>query len=232
MKAIVFGLTALLGAQTALGADYSIRIQNLMRGTYIAPILVAAHPLGNKTFELGSPASTSLQRMAEGGDISGLASDMQSVGATLQADPNGGPLAPGKSVTTTLNTNGAPANTQLTILGMMVPTNDGFIGLNAVTLPKKPGTYQYELNAYDAGTEANDEIRGSGVPGQPGMPVPAALDSMVGHNGTGEPATAEGFVHIHRGILGDTDPNGGPSDLDSTLNRWLNPVVRVTVTVK
>lgn len=232
MKKILFGALALLATPPALAGQYSIQIQNLMRGTFIAPILVAAHPPGTRLFEAGSPASANLQKMAEGGDISGVTSDMQAVGATIQANPNGGPLAPGKSVTTTLDTDNAPANTQLTIVGMLVPTNDGFIGLNGITLPNQPGTYSYDVNAYDAGTEANDEIRGSGVPGQPGMPVPAALDSLVGHNGTGVPATAEGFVHIHRGVLGDTDPNGGISDLDSTMNRWLNPVVHVTVTVK
>ena len=39
-------------------------------------------------------------------------------------------------------------------------------------------------------------------------------------------------VHIHPGVLGDTDMNGGASDLDSRVHRWLNPVARVTVIVK
>ena len=45
-------------------------------------------------------------------------------------------------------------------------------------------------------------------------------------------ADANSNVHIHRNTLGDTDPTGGVSDLDSTVHRWLNPVVRVVVTVR
>ena len=40
------------------------------------------------------------------------------------------------------------------------------------------------------------------------------------------------MVHIHRGNIGDTDATGGISDVDSRIHRWLNPVAKVTVTVK
>ncbi len=39
------------------------------------------------------------------------------------------------------------------------------------------------------------------------------------------------MVHIHRGIMGDQDPDGGKSDLDSSLHRWEGPVARVVVKV-
>jgi hypothetical protein len=38
-------------------------------------------------------------------------------------------------------------------------------------------------------------------------------------------------VHIHRGILGDTDLLGGTSDLDSRVHRWRNPVARIVLRV-
>ncbi len=41
----------------------------------------------------------------------------------------------------------------------------------------------------------------------------------------------DGPVHIHRNALGDTDLEGGASDLDSTVHSWLNPVAKVVVTV-
>ena len=40
-----------------------------------------------------------------------------------------------------------------------------------------------------------------------------------------------GVVHIHRNVLGDSDPLGGASDIDNTVQRWLNPVARVVLTV-
>ena len=113
----------------------------------------------------------------------------------------------------------------------MLPTNDGFIGLNSITIPTEAGTYTWNVNAYDAGTEANDEIRGGGAPGAAGFPAPGPVDTASGMNGTGVNATVEGFVHIHRNVLGDTDAAAGASDIDSTVHRWLNPVARVTVVV-
>ena len=170
--------------------------------------------------------------MAEGGDIMPLVTALDSAGATTVANPAAGLLAPGETTTAIVNTNNATANTQLSIVAMLLHTNDGFLALNSLTVPTQPGTYTFNLIAYDAGTEANDELRGSGAPGQAGMPVPPPLDPVLGTNGTGAASNAEGYVHIHRGNLGDTDTTGGKSDIVSTLHRWLNPVTRVTVTVK
>lgn len=232
MKYRLLPLSLALACIGANAADLSIQVQNLTRGMVFAPLLVAAHSDASKAFSAGSAASASLQKMAEGGDISGLVADMNAAGAVVVANPANGMLQPGASAMASLVTGSSSNNTRLSVLGMMVPTNDGFIGLNAITIPTQPGTYSYDVNAYDAGTEANDEIRGSGAPGVPGMPVPAPLDAQVGKGGTGIPAVAEGFVHIHRGVIGDTDANGGKSDLDAGRHRWLNPVARVTVTVK
>lgn len=234
MKKLWIGIFALCmcSTQVAIAAQYSIEIQNLTRGIYFTPLLVAAHTPSDNVFESGSAASTNLQSMAEGGDIAGLESDLTTAGATIYANPAGGLLTPGASTTAMLDNGSAPANTQLSIVGMMLPTNDGFVGMNSITLPTQAGVYSYWVNGYDAGTEANDEIRGSGMPNVAGFPVPPPLETAVDTGGTGyTTATAEGYVHIHRGVLGDTNSTGGISDIDSTLHRWLNPVARVTVTV-
>ena len=89
------------------------------------------------------------------------------------------------------------------------------------------------LNAYDAGTEANDELRGSGAPGEAGMPVPPPLDPLLGMNGTGvTDMESNDKVHIHRGSLGDSDMSAGISDINNSVQRWLNPVAKLTITVK
>ena len=229
-KPALLSLVFALSATASEAADITVQVQNLTRGTQFAPLMIAAHADTTKSFTVGNPASANLQKMAEGGDISGLVADMSSAGAVVSANPASGLLAPGAVASATLMT--TASQSRLSVLGMMVPTNDGFIALNAMMLPTTPGTYSYDVNAYDAGTEANDEIRGGGAPGVRGMPVPGPLDAMLGKGGTGIDATAEGFVHIHRGVIGDSDANGGKSDLDAARHRWLNPVARVTVIVK
>ena len=224
-------LLTLLGAQPANAVDFNVRIINLSNGIWYTPFLVAAHPAGTSIFQTGEPASANLQAMAEGGDIAGLVTDLEGLGATIAANPAGGLLPPASETDVDLNTDGT-SNDLLTIVAMLLPTNDAFAGLNAITIPTEPGTYVYNVPAYDAGTEANDEIlNGGGAPGAPGMP--ADPGGLAGTGGSGAAtADANNTVHIHRGSLGDLDPAGGTSDLDSSVHRWLNPVIRVVVTVR
>lgn len=212
-------------------ADINVRVINLTNGIWFTPFLVAAHPDGTSLFTAGQPASANLQAMAEGGDISGLVADLTAIGATIAQDPAAGLLAPAMSANVDMNTDGT-SNVVLSAVAMLLPTNDGFVGLNAVTIPTDPGTYVFNVPAYDAGTEANDElITGGGMPGAAG--IPADPGGLNGTGGTGSAAAdANANVHIHRNTLGDTDPTGGPSDLDCTVHRWLNPVLRVVVTVQ
>ena len=227
----IFVMASLFGAQTASATDFNVRIVNLSNGIYYTPFLVAAHPEGTSLFAVGQPASANLQAMAEGGDISGLVADLTGLGATIAENPAGGLLAPASETNVDLNTDGT-ANVRLSVVAMLLPTNDAFAGLNAVEIPTDPGTYVFDVPAYDAGTEANDElITGGGAPGAAG--IPADPGGLGGTGGTGAAmADANSTVHIHRGTLGDLDPNGGTSDLDSSVHRWLNPVIRVVVTVR
>ena len=223
--------TTLFAGAVASAADFNVRIINLTNGIWYTPFLVAAHPVGTSLFTTGQPASASLQAMAEGGDISGLVMDLQALGATIAENPAGGLLPPAMSADVDLNTDGT-SNVLLSVVAMLLPTNDAFAGLNSISIPTDPGTYMFDLPAYDAGTEANDElVTGGGMPGVAG--IPADPGGLTGTGGTGAAmADANTNVHIHRNTLGDTDAIAGVSDLDSRVHRWLNPVVRVIVTVQ
>jgi len=217
-------------APSANAVDFDVQITNLSNGIYFTPFLVAAHPAGNNLFMAGQPASANLQAMAEGGSISGLSADVTALGATVVENPAGGLLAPATSTTFNMNTDGT-SNDRLSFVAMLLPTNDAFAGLNALEIPTEPGVYMFDVPAYDAGTEANDELlTGGGAPGAAGMPAdPGGLAGTGGSGAAG--ADANPNVHIHRGNLGDTDAAAGTSDLDSGVHRWLNPVIRVTITV-
>lgn len=224
-------LASSLAAAPASAVDFDVRITNLSNAIYYTPFLVAAHPDGTALFATGQPASANLQAMAEGGDISGLVTDVNGLGATVVENPAAGLLAPAASVEFSMNTDGT-SNTRLSAVAMLLPTNDAFAGLNSIEIPTDPGTYVFNVPAYDAGTEANDELlTGGGAPGAPGMP--ADPGGLAGTGGTGAAAAdANTNVHIHRGSLGDTDAAAGISDLDSRVHRWLNPVIRITITVQ
>jgi len=226
ISATLFSLcTANLSAQ-----ELTISVTNLTQGIYFTPIIAASHNDTTSIFNVATSASAALQALAEGGDISGVSTMLTSASANVVENPAMGLLAP--ATTTEFNLSTSDGNTYLSMAAMMLPTNDGFVGLNSWPVPADAGTYTVMVNAYDAGTEANDEIiNGGGAPGTPG--IPAAPGGDAGTNGTGMvDAQTNANVHIHRGALGDDNLTGGASDLDNRVHRWLNPVVKVTVTVQ
>lgn len=243
---------SLLMTGAAQAVEITVSITNLTQGMLFTPRFLVAHTDNVDLFQAGTPASEGLTAIAEGGDTSVLATALDTDSPADQRNQTfGGPLAAAStSADYTFETNDHP---YLSMLTMLIPTNDAFAGLDSWEIPTEPGTYTVTLNAYDSGTEANDEINSAtsnltgpngealGGIGVPGMAAPEPTQANLGSGGTGvaieaangmlEDTGAEGNVHIHRNVLGDTDPNGGRSDLDATVHRWLNPVARLTITI-
>ncbi len=213
----------------AIAADLMLTLTNLTNGTYFTPLLVTAHDDSADLFEPGTTASDELAAMAEGGNIDGLLGLVGGIDADTIGNPAGGLLAPGDTISFTMTT--SPDRPLLSVVAMLLPTNDGFVGLDSFELPTAAGTYQVDLLAYDAGSEANDErITGGGAPGVAGIPADPGENGGV--SGTGVTTEESNpTVHIHRGVLGDGQAVGGISDLDRTVHRWLNPVARLTIDV-
>jgi|GEM_PF-79262 len=215
-------------ANTASAADYDIAITNITRGIHFTPLIAAAHDPAARMFSLGTTASAEMQAIAEGGDIQGMSALLSSIGAQVSADD--GLLAPGQSVTLSLS-DAAPGSV-LSLSAMLLPTNDGFVGIDSATLPTGSGvSTTLFARGYDAGSEANDELVGGGAPGVPGFPAPPPVVATgTGTGASGIDTTAEGFVHIHPGVLGDLDATGGVSDINAAVHRFQNPVARVVIT--
>ncbi len=236
-KALIAGGILSFAASASNAEIITIEFTNLTHGISFTPLFFAAHTDSNDLFEVGTSASEAIQAMAESGNTSDLIDIATSQGFQYVNNPVGESafLTPGASTyvpvdtTTTWDTGD---NDKLSVVAMMLPTNDGFVGLDSWQIPDTAGTYTVTLNAYDAGTEANDEringaagVNEAGIPGSPG--------TTPGINGTGLTTDEVNTnVHIHRGASGDTDPEGGLSDLDSRVHRWLNPVARMIVTVQ
>jgi hypothetical protein len=219
-----------LSSSAVMAQELEIKFTNLTQGIYYTPILMSAHNDSMSIFSSGTAATPELQMMAEGGNISGLVTLLDGVNANNVANPASGLLAPGQSTTAMLSTD--EGNGYLSIVTMLLPTNDGFAGVSGWKIPTEAGSYTFNVNAYDAGTEANNEIiNGGGPPGVLGIPAAPGMDAGTGGTGVTTEESNK-TVHIHRGSLGDDDLTAGKSDLDNTVHRWLNPVARVTVTVK
>jgi hypothetical protein len=230
LLALMVGMVLTLGQ--AVAAEFTVTVKNLTNGIYFTPLLITAHDGDTRLFETGSPASPALQAMAEGGDISKLLTKMGGEDRDTVANPAGGLLVSGGIVSDVYFNTNRTHNRYLSLVAMLLPTNDGFVGLESLLIPRFPGIYKYYLVGYDAGTEANDErITGGSAPGVPG--IPGAPGGDAGTGGTGvSGADANTTVHIHRGAIGDIDPAGGISDLDSTIHRWLNPVAEIVIEIQ
>ncbi|MFA0011788.1 spondin domain-containing protein [Vibrio lentus] len=209
------------GTAQVHAAQLEVTVTNATKGIYFTPILAAAHDSNLFMFRTGETASAELESMAEGGDISGLSSLIANAGGVVVENPASGILNPGVATTFDIDTGDLA---YLSLGAMLLPTNDGFVGLDSWKIPTQAGTYKANLNSYDAGTEANDELAAS-------MPNPPFI--TFGAGGTGvETALSNTKVHVHPGNLGDSDPVAGISDLDSSSHRWLNPVATITIVVK
>lgn len=230
INALLSASVIAFASSTVMAQDLSITVTNLTQGLYFTPILTSAHASDNHIFMAGTTATAELQAMAEGGDISGLVSILSNADANTSENPAGGLLAPSMSTTYTLTNDSA--NTHLSMTAMILPSNDGFVGLDGWEIPAEAGTYTIMLNAYDAGTEANNElVNGGGAVGVLGIPAAPGGDS--GTNGMGVTDTESNtMIHIHRGSLGDDVMDGGKSDLNNSIHRWLNPVAKLTITIQ
>jgi hypothetical protein len=210
-----------MSASSTQAAELEITVTNATKGIYFTPLIVAAHSGDLYMFRTGEAASSELESMAEGGDISGLSTVIGNAGGVVVENPAGGILDPGMSTTFDLDSGSMG---YLSLSAMLLPTNDGFVGLDSWVIPSEAGTYTASLYGYDAGTEANDELAGS-------MPNPPFI--TFGSGGTGvEASVTNDKVHIHPGNIGDSDASGGISDLDNASHRWLNPVATITIVVK
>lgn len=189
------------------GSRYQVTITNLTRGTIITPVLVASHSGPAGFFETGQAPSDSLAHMAEGGDTSYLQADLAATGRLYDSASTDGAIPPGQSASVTVTTRGH--YDRISLAGMLVPTNDGFIALQDIRAPKGRHGLTRLSPGYDAGSEVNDELCAD---------IPGPQCGGEGYN----PDPGEGVVFVHAGIHGTGDLL--PADYD-----WRNPVAKVVI---
>ncbi len=186
---------------------YDVTITNMTNSITFTPILVASHRQGVTIFEAGSAASEGLTAIAESGNVAPLAATLSADNRVAEVKNSGGLLRPGESVTVEIKTE--RHKRRISLAAMMLPTNDGFIAIQNIKVPKKRSKTVYSPG-YDAGTEPNDEVCAN-IPGP-----------TCGGEGLSPEVDGEGYVHINRGIH-------GIGDLAADIYDWRNPVAKITI---
>ena len=191
--------------------SYEVTVTNLTQAQPFSPTAVALHAEG-QFWQIGAPASEALEYLAEGGDNSFiLQSDTVVSGSSGQ-----GPIPPGGSetITVSITDNQQP---RLSVITMLVNTNDAFTGLNAQNLAELDvGERMMRVaRAYDSGTEANSELAGT---------IPGPIDDGVGFDANRDDVD---FVALHPGIVSAQD--GLVDSVLSYVHAFDNPVARITI---
>jgi hypothetical protein len=186
-------------------ATYRVTVENIATGFQpLSPAGVAVHSRWTDVWSTGAPASAAVAAVAEDANGDVFADTYAQVTGVSQAFVGGAaPAGPGGEYQFEFQ---ARRGDRLSLVSMLVNTNDAFTGLDAVKLGKR--TQVFEVGAYDAGTEVNNELAAD-------IPGPAGGNPFV--------RDPEGAVIAHHpGVL-------GVGDLDPAVYGWQGPVARITI---
>lgn len=196
----------------AVMQTFTVTVTNLTANQPMSPVILASHASDAMLWNAGEMASEAIEKMAEGGDTA----DIAALGVINSSVNGTGLLMPGMSETLTLTLDEADV-ASISLATMLVNTNDAFTGINSYAIAgmQVDATTAMKFMAYDAGTEANSEAKGT-------MPGPA--DGGEGFNAARDDVD---FVHIHPGVISMYD-GLADSVLDAS-HRFDNPVLAVTI---
>jgi hypothetical protein len=171
----------------------------------LSPPLFAVHSSKADVWSVGEIASHGVAAIAEDADNTVLESALpQLSGVKTVFTGAGGPIPSGTSRAFTVETDGR--FNRLSIVTMLVNTNDAFTGLDSLRLRGRGETRS--TIAYDAGSEKNNELE-SHIPG------PCCGNAFV--------RDPEGqLIRPHAGIT-------GAGDLSPAVYGWDEPAARIAI---
>lgn len=188
----------------------------------MTPPMVALHnapdaEFGIRFFEVGQPAISQVVEVAENGEFGPLlqvaegqigAGSVSAAGVAFPDPENPGALAPGATSSITLDIE--LPNQVMTIVSMVVCTNDGFSGIDSQPIPEATETFTMPI--YDAGSETNVLTLNYWVPPCSGD---AGSDNLTDVEG--------GAIQLHPGQEGSENPDfdfpAGSELLEVTITR-------------
>lgn len=204
-------------APPAREGTYRVIVTNLTGNQPLSPLGAVIHLAGYTGWEIGSAASSGLERLAEGGDPADFLAEALGNADVLSTGSGSGIIGPGASDNVSLTTTQSP-NLLLTFATMLVNTNDAFTGMAGLSIGDLAVGESKTIyaNPYDAGTEENTETA-STIPGPAG-----------GGEGFNAQRLDRDFVSAHSGVV-TSDDGLATSALDES-HRFLAPVAKIVVT--
>ena len=198
-------------------SSYDITVTNLTNAQPLSPVAVVLHTEG-QLWEIGASASEELEYLAEGGDNSFvLGLPVAAAGASGM-----GPIGPGASETISISIDVTDMTENdsalLSVVTMLVNTNDAFTGINAQSLAAlEPGqSWSTRTHVYDSGTEANSEAQGT---------IPGPVDGGAGFDAARDDVN---YVAMHPGVVSMQD--GLATSVLTKQHGFDNPAAKITVT--
>lgn len=200
------------GTSESKTVTYKLTFKNITASQPFAPaaVIVQNENTSFEAYTTGQAASVGLENLAEGGNPSILIDEAKAANV-LYTNTLAGLQAPGSSKTISLTVD--KGNLNLSLASMPVKTNDAFVGAKNISLDFT-GTKTFNLNVYDAGTEANTETAAS-VPGLGGEGFNASRDDSLNQ------------VSLHQGLV--TADDGLATSGLSFSDKFDNPAATLTI---
>ncbi|MEM9624211.1 MAG: spondin domain-containing protein [Pseudomonadota bacterium] len=203
---------------------FELALTNLTLAQPLSPPAIALHGSDYRAFVDGEPASVALEILAEGGDRTDLLTEITDSGELLAAyqDANPvGPLSIGPTEQLTVAADSAD-DLRLTVVTMLVHTNDAFTGINAADVAGMAvgETRTFSGPTWDAGTENNTENAAT-MPGPDfgGEGFAAVRDDIIDR------------VRFHQGVVTSASlESGDPNSALAERHRFDNPTSRLSIT--
>ena len=224
------GNDELQGDEVVGSTSLIITVENLSEenGLFLTPLWLGLHDGSFDVYTLGEEASLGLERLAEDGSVSEIASEFFAQqagigsidGTVLGEDGAPGPIDTGETASIVLNVNDPTSTRFLSGAQMVIPSNDAFLAFENIPIFDEFGNFNGFVevtltgnDVLDAGTEVNNEMGA------------AFLNQTEPDEGTPE----NGVVASHPGFNGSVgNPDGTPVNIlggTTAAESFVDPVV-------
>lgn len=202
---------------------FTVEVTNLTYAQPLSPPALVIHDSAYELFSEGSAASIGLEELAESGSNTALLGEAETYDSVIQTIAGDSVILPGASQVFTVRIDAELddelENTQISLITMLVNTNDAFTGEKSIDISQLEVDQSNTYNGvvWDSGTEENTESAAS-------IPGPAA-------NGEGFNSSRENDldkVVFHGGVVSADD--GLSTSVLTQAHRFDQPASRIRIT--